>query len=42
MTNIDVKSDTILDMGGVEMAKKKAAAKSAKKKASSSGCCCCK
>lgn len=41
MTNIDVKSYTILNMGGVEMAKKKFAAKSAKKKASSSGCSCC-
>jgi hypothetical protein len=41
MTNIDVKIDTILDVGGVKMAKKKFAAKSAKKKASSSGCSCC-
>jgi hypothetical protein len=40
MTNIDVKADEFLNMGGIEMPKKKAAAKSAKKKASGSGCCC--
>ncbi len=41
MTNIDVKSYAILDMGGIEMAKRKVAAKKTAKKASSSGCGCC-